>query len=146
MGSLRSKISTLDDSRLTAVMRFNANQLTHDEKNDLVKSYEDDRQIMKDELRQLEAQQLVREFDIDIALRVMESVDEQWAVASPIAKQRLQSILFPRGLVYDYENHRIGTSKISSLYSVIANKKDLPVSEKSFLVAGVGFEPTTLWL
>ena len=26
------------------------------------------------------------------------------------------------------------------------NKKDLPIVEKSFLVAGAGFEPATLWL
>ena len=54
--------------------------------------------------------------------------------------------LFPQGLVYDHENHRFGTSQISPLYRVVATKKDSPESEKSFLVAGVGFEPTTFWL
>ena len=54
--------------------------------------------------------------------------------------------LFPQGLVYNYEKHMFGTSQISPLYRVVATKKDSPESEKSFLVAGVGFEPTTFWL
>ena len=146
MSGLRTQLSTLDDNRLAAMKKFNADQLTLAEKDELVAAYDEDREALKDELKRLEAQQLVREFDIDTALNVMESVDSQWAVASPSAKQRFQSVLFPKGLVYDYENHRFGTTEISPLYSVIANKKDLPVSEKSFLVAGAGFEPATLWL
>ncbi len=109
-------------------------------------AYDDDKATIADELRQLERQQTIRETDIDIALDIMRDVDKQWMLASPIAKARFQSILFPRGLVYDHENHRFGTSQISPLYRVVATKKDSPVSEKSFLVAGVGFEPTTFWL
>ena len=76
----------------------------------------------------------------------MRDVDRQWLLASPSARVRFQSILFPQGLVYDYENHRFGTSQISSLYRVVATKKDLPLSEKSFLVAGARFELATFWL
>ena len=54
--------------------------------------------------------------------------------------------LFPQGLVYDYENHRFGTSEISTFYRVLPTKKDSEEPSKSFLVAGVGFEPTTFWL
>ena len=102
--------------------------------------------MIADELRQLERQQTIRETDIDIALDIMRDADKQWLLASPSARVRFQSILFPKGLVYDYENHRFGTSEISLLYRVVATKKDLPEAEKSFLVAGVGFEPTTFWL
>ena len=146
MSTLRTQLSTLDDNRLAVMKKFSADQLTLAEKDELIASFDDDREVLKDELRRFEAQQLVREFDIDAALHVMESVDNQWAMASPSAKERFQSVLFPEGLVYDYENHRFGTSRISPLYSVVANKKDFPVSEKSFLVAGAGFEPATLWL
>ena len=82
----------------------------------------------------------------DVALDIMRDVDRQWLLASLSARVRFQSILFPKGLVYDYENHRFGTSEISSLYRVVATKKDLPEAEKSFLVAGAGFEPATFWL
>ena len=142
----RSQLDTIAENRLNAIKKFNADQLTVDEKTELVNAYDDDKAIITDELRQLERQQTIRETDIDIALDIMRDADKQWLLASPSARVRFQSILFPKGLVYDYENHRFGTSEISSLYRVVATKKDLPEAEKSFLVAGAGFEPATFWL
>ena len=55
-------------------------------------------------------------------------------------------MLFPQGLVYDYENHRFGTSKISPFYRVLPTKKDPEETSKSFLVAGARFELATSWL
>ena len=116
------------------------------DKTDLINAYDDDKVMIADKLRRLERQQAIRETDIDVVLEIMRDVDRQWVRASPGTRTRFQSILFPKRLVYDYENHRFGTSEISSLYRVVATKKDLPEAEKSFLVAGVGFEPTTFWL
>ena len=153
LGSLNGKISkarnqldTIAENRLSAIKKFNADQLTVDEKTELVNAYDDDKEAITNELRQLERQQTIRETDIGVALEVMRDVDKQWLLASPSARVRFQSILFPQGLVYDYENHRFGTSKISSLYRVLPTKKDSEEPSKSFLVAGAGFEPATLWL
>ncbi|MDB5179708.1 MAG: hypothetical protein JWN12_340 [Candidatus Saccharibacteria bacterium] len=55
-------------------------------------------------------------------------------------------MLFPEGLIYDYERGRFGTTMISPLYRYKPNKKDSEESSYNDLVAGVGFEPTTLWL
>ena len=131
---------------MDAIKKFNADQLTIDEKTELVNAYDDDKTTITDELRQLERQQTIRETDIDVALEIMRDVDRQWLLASPSARGRFQSILFPQGLVYDHENHRFGTSQISAFYRVLPTKKDSEEPSKSFLVAGVGFEPTTLWL
>ena len=125
---------------------FTADQLTSEEKAVLVASYDEEKLVVSQELLTLERQQSVRESDIDVALSVMRDIDKQWLLAAPAEQRRSQSQLFPQGFVYDYENHRFGTTQISTLYRVIPNKKDLPVSEKSFLVAGAGFEPATLWL
>ena len=81
-----------------------------------------------------------------LLLKLCEIVDRQWVLASPGARARFQGILFPRGLIYDCENHRFGTSEISVFYRVLPTKKGSPEPEKPFLVAGVGFEPTTFWL
>jgi site-specific recombinase len=102
--------------------------------------------MIADELRRLERQQTIRETDIDVALEIMRDADKQWLLASPSARVRFQSILFPKRLVYDYENHRFGTSEISVFYRILPTKKGSPEPEKPFLVAGVGFEPTTFWL
>ncbi len=107
-----------------------------------MKKYDDDKAMIADELRRLERQQTIRETDIDAALEIMRDVDRQWILASPGARTRSQSILFTQGLIYDYKNHRFGTSE----YRVLPTKKGSPEPEKPFLVAGVGFEPTTFWL
>ncbi len=153
LGSLNGKISkarnqldTIAENRLNAIKKFNADQLTADEKTELVNAYDDDKVAITDELRQLERQQTIRETDIDVALEIMRDVDRQWLLASPSARVRFQSILFPQGLVYDYENHRFGTSEISAFYRVLPNKKGSEEPSKSFLVAGRGFEPLTSWL
>lgn len=100
--------------------------------------------MIADKLRRLERQQAIRETDIDVALEIMRDVDRQWVLASPGASRaRFQGILFPQGLIYDYKNHRFETSVF---YRVLPTKKGSPEPEKPFLVAGVGFEPTTFWL
>lgn len=146
ISKLRGKLDTIADSRLSAIKKFNADQLTANEKTDLVSSLDEEKSVIKDDLKKLESQQAIRETDIEFALNVMREVDKQWLIASPASKARFQSVLFPKGLVYDYDNHMFGTSEISPLYRCITNKKDLPEPEKSYLVAGVGFEPTTCWL
>ena len=142
----RNQLDTIAENRLSAIKKFNADQLTVDEKTELVNAYDDDKTTITDELRLLERQQTIRETDIDVALEIMRDVDRQWLLASPSARVRFQSILFPQGLVYDYENRRFGTSEISAFYRVLPTKKDSEEPSKSFLVAGAGFEPATSWL
>ena len=142
----RSRLNTISDNRLSAIKKFNSDQLSEQEKNDLVEALDQDKQTELDELNLLEQQQSLREEDIDLAISSMRDTATQWSIASPSAKLRFQNTLFPRGIVYDYENDRFGTTEISPLYRLLPNKKDSKVPLKSFLVAGVGFEPTTLWL
>ena len=92
----RSKLDTIAENRLNAIKKFNADQLTVDEKTELVNAYDDDKETIVDELRQLERQQKIRETDIDIALDVMWDVDRQWLLAS-LSAVKFQSILFHRG-------------------------------------------------
>lgn len=146
ISTIRTKLDTIAENRLSAIRKFNADQLTMEEKTDLITALDDDKFTLQEELRKLENQQAIREADIDLALDVMRDVAAQWGIASPASKARFQSILFPRGLVYDYEEHRFGTSQMSQLYRLVATKKDSEEPSKSFLVAGAGFEPATFWL
>ena len=73
----RDKLDTIADNRLSAIKKFNADQLTIDEKTDLINSLDEEKAIVTEELRQLEKQQGVREVDIAIALDVMRRVDQQ---------------------------------------------------------------------
>lgn len=68
------------------------------DKTDLINAYDDDKVMIADKLRRLECQQAIRETDIDVALEIMRDVDRQWVLASPGARTRFQSILFPTGV------------------------------------------------
>lgn len=68
------------------------------DKTDLINAYDDDKAMIADKLRRLERQQAIRETDIDVALEIMRDVDRQWVLASPGARTRFQSILFPTGV------------------------------------------------
>lgn len=138
---IRSELDRVADNRLSAIKKFNADQLTADEKTELVAALDEEKMTYVDELRRLESQQAIREADIEATINVMQDVSRQWAISSVGARQRFQRILFPEGVVYDSTNRRFGTTAISSLYRYVPNKKDLPEPEKSFLVAVTGFEP-----
>jgi site-specific DNA recombinase len=144
--NIRNRLDLVADNRLNAIRNFNIGQLSLEEKNDLVIDYDNDKAIFEDELSSLQSLQSIKEADIDLAIGIMRSIDKQWLVAPIGVQQRFQSLLFPKGLVYDYERQRFGTTEISHFYRVNTNKKDSEMPSKSFLVAGVGFEPTTLWL
>ena len=90
--------------------------------------------------------QSIREVDIEAAVNFMGSVDMQWLHSDFDNRLRFQNMLFPQGVKYDLQNRKFGTSQMSPLYRYVATKKDLPETEKSFLVAGAGLEPATLWL
>ena len=132
---LRDNLDTIADNRLSAIKKFNADQLTVDEKTDLMNALDSEKYALDEDLKALEKQQTIREVDISLALDVMRNIDKQWRVSSLPSKVRFQSLLFPQGLVYDYENHRFGTSQISPLYRVVQTKKDSELPSKSFLVA-----------
>ena len=128
---------------LTPVNPNNNDTLTLQEKNELIDDLDKDKFRITGDLNDLIAIQNVQEADIDLAINIMEQVDKQWEISSLDNQQRFQTMLFPEGLVYNYETSNFGTSKISPLYRYTPNKKDLPESEKSVLVAGAGFEPAT---
>ena len=72
--------------------------------------------------------------------------DDKAMIADELQRLERQQAIRETDVAYDYKNHRFGTSEISAFYRVLPTKKGSPEPEKPFLVAGVGFEPTTFWL
>ena len=99
--------------------------------------------IIEDDIEQLCLHQRIQASDIKFALHVIEKVDAQWLDAPLETRIRFQDMLFTWGLTYDYESDSFGAKEISPFYRLVTNKKDSELPSKSFLVAGVGFEPTT---
>ena len=142
----REKLNKISELRSKAMNKFVAEEITKEEKDAYTADLDNQKLDVSAELAKLEQQQTLRETDIEQAINVMENVDKQWAVSEIDLQIRFQSMLFPRGLVYDSVNHHFGTSEISELYRCISSKKASEKALKLHLVAGAGLEPATLWL
>lgn len=146
LAKVRSKLDHIAQQRLKATRKFNNDELTLEEKNDLMDDLDKEKLRVQEEERVLEQQQRIRESDIELALNTMRDIDKQWSNATAEAQRRFQKMLFPKGLVYDPETRRFGTTEISPLYRLATKEKDTEVSLNSNLVAGPGLEPGTSWL
>lgn len=143
---LRNQLSDIDKTRVNTIRKFTEEALTLPEKNELIDALDAQKFAVVAELAELEAQQCIREADIELAINLMGNVDKQWAASDLDVRVRFQKILFPEGVVYDTDGHRFGTSQISPLYRYVGIKKDAEAPSESYLVAGAGLEPATSWL
>ena len=146
IASKRKKLNEISELRSKAINRFVAEDLTKEEKDSYTASLDSQKDDESAELTRLEQQQTIRETDIEQAIKIMESVDRQWSESEVDLQIRFQSMLFPRGVVYDSKNHRFGTSEISELYRYVSIKKGSEEPSELHLVAGPGLEPGTSWL
>ena len=143
---LRNGLSDISNSRNNTVQKYVDGYISLEEKNQLVDSLDSRKISLQSELKELESLQNIREADIELAIELMENVDKQWAHSDFDVKIRFQNMLFPRGVVYDYETGKFGTSEISPLYRCVGIEKAPEGALDSYLVAGAGLEPATLWL
>lgn len=143
---IRKVLDELSEKRSSAINKFIEGTITESEKDDYLAGIDEQKIDKSAELESLEQQQQIRETDIELAINVMDKVHKQWESSDLDIQYRFQSMLFPRGLVYDSINHQFGTSEISELYRYVSNKKTAEAVKNSNLVAGAGLEPATLWL
>jgi site-specific DNA recombinase len=143
---LRNELNDISTDRFNAIKKFTKDQITLQEKNDLVDALEIQKLDTEATLKDIEGAQALRESEIEYAITFMESVDHQWATADFDLQQKFQNMIFPNGVVYDAQNRSYGTSEISALYR-LADIKNSPAGLLKFnLVAGAGLEPATSWL
>lgn len=144
--NLRNQLDDVSTKRSNVIMKVVEGLLSVTEKDVALDMLESKKALLTADLFELEQQQNLRETDIRTAIDVMRSVDSQWQKSDFTNKQRFQSMLFPKGLIFDAANHRFGTSVISPLYRLEGIEKASEEALKSNLVAGPGLEPGTSWL
>ncbi len=91
---------------------------------------------------------------IDVALDYALNLPKTWVSGDLEVKKRIQNLVFPEGLVYDYENHHYRTPRVNALFAIIPDLTGLPAVKKngtkakykplSRSVPRVGIEPTLL--
>lgn len=142
----RDALNAISSSRVNGIQQFTTGELTKDEKDDLMKDLEHQKQETSLLLEEAEQKQSFREADINAAMDFMEHVDKQWESVSFDMQQKFQKMIFPQGVTYDLEKRSFGTSQISILYRLGDIKKSPLGTQKFNLVAGAGLEPATSWL
>lgn len=143
---LRSKKSSIEDSRLKILKLFADGELTLNEKIQLIHEIDTDKQRVENEIQTLESLQTITEADIDSGLDNLESTNKQWEKLPVEHKVKFQNMMFPRGIEYDFETGLFRTIELNTIYRLVGSKKGTEVPSKSDLVAGAGLEPATLWL
>jgi site-specific DNA recombinase len=81
---------------------------------------------------------------LDAAAMLMTHPDDFWNVGSLEVKKRLQELVFPEGITYDFSTG-VRTAKLSNSYLLMKNIALLGDKNHN-LVAGRGLEPLTSWL
>ena len=112
--------------------------------------------IIKEQLLDSELEISNLDFYIEKSIEISQNIHKYWQLGSLEEKRKLQKVVFPEGIIIDTKNREYLTSKVNSLFlaksefkrvSGGTNKKLLIKSdEESFVVAGVGLEPTTFGL
>lgn len=89
---------------------------------------------LEDELdKTLAGADTLKEDFVRFAFKFLNNMGEELLDLSQEDRQRCKQIIFPSGFRID-ENKNVYTPEVSPLYRLVANKKDLPMSEKSFMV------------
>lgn len=93
---------------------------------------------------------------IDSAIQVVQNISKYWDYGDLLTKQRIQKVVFPKGLVLNPKDRTYLTKNINSVFRLIPTKSDdkkNPETKKvgentdlSCQVAGAGLEPTTFGL
>jgi site-specific DNA recombinase len=91
---------------------------------------------------------------IDYTLQISTNLHSIWELGDYPVKRKLQEMLFPEGVWYNYENDRFRTQRVNSFFSIIPSLSATNVNEKSgkligenqntALVGPTGLEPVTL--
>lgn len=82
---------------------------------------------------------------IKYALEYTNNLVDDWWKLNKEERERCQQLLFPGGITFNSQK-KVGTPKISPIYRLEPNKKDLSFSEKSLMVELVGTAPTSAGL
>ena len=135
---------TLKERKQRVITLFIDGNLSSDEK--IEQTSKIDSEILRTDLKLNGANDEVVDSEvlIDFGINMINAAPKLWRICDELQQQRLQTVIFPEGLTYDFEKG-FGTAQLSELYLSI-NKIATEVANLSSVVGVVGIEPTTKWL
>ena len=67
---------------------------------------------------------------VEKCLSIAQNISHTWATAGFENKRRLQSLVFPEGIMYNKENNEVRTEKVNSLFSLIQPLQSIVAENK----------------
>lgn len=141
---INKEIDSLKSERAATIRKFTKDEISYAEKKEVVDQIDED--IANLDGKKEEADKFAKEgeYIVDKAMLFMYDPAAFWNQAPLQIQKRVQLLIFPEGLSYDFEKG-FGTVKVNESYQLI--KKIAPnEAMNSIVVAGPGLEPGTSWL
>ena len=138
---LQQELRTLKERKQRVITLFIDGNLSPDEKIEQTSKIESE--ILRTELKLNGSNDEVigSEVLIDFGINMIQAAPKLWRICDELEQQRLQTVIFPEGLTYDFEKG-FGTGQLSELYLSI-KKIATEAANNSNVVGAVGVEPTT---
>ena len=138
---LQQELRKLKERKQRVITLFIDGNLSSDEKIEQTSKIESE--ILRTDLKLNSANDEVIDSEvlIDFGINMINAAPKLWRICDGLEQQRLQTVIFPEGLTYDFEKG-FGTVQLSELYLSI-NKIATEVANLSSVVGAVGIEPTT---
>jgi site-specific DNA recombinase len=138
---IEKQISDLRALRQGVIAKFSMDKITEEDKNAQIATIADKIAGLQETRVEADAYIEEREGIIDDAMTFIVTPDIFWNRASLQVKQAVQKLLFPKGIVYDFETG-FGTAESLQTY-LLLQKMAENSAKKIDLVAASGLEPLT---
>ena len=146
ISELQSKIDNIEE-------RFVLDEITKEQFEKFTRKFKEDKNLLSQENENSILLSSNLEKAVIKGLEIAENISEIWHSSEYSAKQKLQYLIFPDGIMYNKEKDTVRTEKINSLFASIPlltgnsgnNKRGTLKKEYLFCVnvGTTGFEPAT---
>ncbi len=144
--SLELKSKEIRDDKINAYKKMlKDDDCCKEDKQEVLKSYDEDRRKVEEELEKLKQIQLLREADIEYVCNFMKNPTKLWRDGDLETRQAIQKMIFPKGIFFDLKHKKCGTSEISPLFSINIIKKAPNGANLNNMGWDTGIEPVTFW-
>ncbi len=143
---LTKRKQELSDEKTKVLRKLVNDEITNDEKDELVNAIESEKVEIALQEEKIEASQRLNENMIEYICNFIPQPAKMWRDADLESKRAFQEILFPNGLHFDLKTKKCRTEDLSPLYSVICNKNEPNGSNSGDMVIPAGVEPAIFWM
>lgn len=139
--TINLEIDELRAERAGTLRKFTKDKMSYEDKEETIKAIDNDIAALNDKKLEADYTASQREKIVDNALLFIKDPSEFWNRAPVQIQKRVQRIIFPKGLAYDFEKG-FGTIHLNDSYLLI-NKIAPKGDPDHIVVAATGIEPVT---